>query len=197
MKTLRIRTGLAAALLGLSLTASVTPAWAQKSGGGGAAGGGGATGGGGAAGGGGGGGGSTNPLKGVNSYPITLTGTDLSPGATGTATLSFNSLGTYRALTVQIAGLDLPDGSVVDVVFIDDGKSQALFPGAYYSPTVWASQDAGRSAVRAGSASLTLANGDPAVPLFGKNGSISVVITDGSGNVLILASGTYTALGGP
>lgn len=192
MMTLRFRAGLAAGLFGLALVAGATPTRAS---GGGSGGGGGAAGGGG--GGGGGGGTSTNPLKGVNSFPIALTGTALSPSATGTATLSFNSLGTYRALSVQIQGLDLPDGSVVDVVFIDDGKSTVLYPGVYYSPTVWASQDAGKSVVEAGSASLNLANGDPSVPLFGKNGSIHVVATDAAGNVYELANATYTALGGP
>ncbi len=127
MKTLRIRAGLAAALLGLFPAAPVTPAWAQKGGGG-------------AAGGGGGG-----------------------------------------------------------------GKLSVVFPGVCYRPTVWSSQGAGRSAARVGSASLTPANGDPGVRLFGKNGGISGVITDASGNVLILASGnvlilasgTYPAPGGP
>ena len=133
----------------------------------------------------------------MNSFAIALAGTALSPSATGTATLSFNTLGTYRSLTVQIDGLDLPDGEDVDVVFVDDGKLSVLFPGVYYSPTVWSTQDAGRSAVRAGSASLTLGNGNPSVPLFGKNGTIHVTYTDASGVVYELASGSYTALGGP
>ena len=120
-----------ASLSGAVLPASSSTAWAQK---GGSGGGGGSTGGGGSSTGGGGGGGgtSTNPLKGVNSYTVAVAGGALNPAATGVATVSFNSLGTYRALVVQLDDIDLPDGSIVAVTFYDDGKFTT--PTTYYGP---------------------------------------------------------------
>ena len=90
-------------------------------------------------GGGGGGGTSTNPLKGVNSYPIALAGTPLIPRLRAVrATVSFNSLGTYRALAVQLDDIDLPDGSILTVTFYDDGQihhpDDLLRPGGLLSP---------------------------------------------------------------
>jgi hypothetical protein len=170
--------GLAAVICGLAL-GEASPAWAQKSGGGG----------------GGGGGTSTNPLKGVNSYPVAVTGSVLSPAAAGVATVSFNSLGTYRALAVQLGGIDLPDGSVLTVTFYDDAKYTS--PTTYYGPVVYYPQVAGVMTVVGGSASLSVPNGTPNMPLFGKNGNVQVTTTDAYGNVYLIAGGTYTALGGP
>jgi hypothetical protein len=163
----------------LILSSSAATTWAQKGGtGGGAA-----------------GGASTNPLKGVSSYPIALIGSDLFPTAVGVATLSFNSLGTYHALSVQIDKVDLPDGSVLTVTFYDDGRFSA--PAYYYGPVVYYPQYAGLMTVKRGSASLSILNGDPTIPLFGKNGYIQVTATDALGNPYLIAAGSYIALGGP
>ncbi len=172
------------ALCGLMLTTSTSTAWAQKGGTGGGGGGGGAVGGGGS---------STNPLKGVNSYSFALSGTPLLPAAYGTATVSFNSLLTYRAFNLQLNDVDLPDGSILYVTFYDDSK---VFRIGYYT-ALYNPQYAGEMMVIDRSASLSVPNGTPDTPQFGKNGFVYVTTYDAHGNVYLLATGSYSALGGP
>jgi hypothetical protein len=175
---------LTSALSGAVLTTSASTAWAQKGG----------SGGGTSSGGGGGGGGtSTNPTKGVNSYSFALSGTPLLPAANGTATVSFNSLLTYRAFTIQLNDLDLPDGSILYVTFYDDSK---VFQNGYYT-ALYNPQYGGCMMVMDRSASLIVPNGTLNTPQFGKNGFVYVTTFDAYGNVYLLATGSYAALGGP
>jgi hypothetical protein len=173
---------LTSALTGAVLTTSASTAWAQKGGSGG-----------GTSSGGGGGGTSTNPIKGVNSYSFALAGTSLLPAASGTATVSFNSLLTYRAFSLQLDDVDLPDGSVLTVTFYDDSK---LFRIGYYT-ALYNPQYGGCMMVLDRSASLTVPNGTLNTPQFGKNGFVYVTTYDSYGNVYLLATGSYAALGGP
>jgi hypothetical protein len=122
-----------------------------------------------------------------------LSGTPLLPGASGTATVSFNSLLTYRAFSLQLDDLDLPDGSILTVTFYDDSRVfQIGYYGALYAPQV-----GGKMMVMDRSASLYVPNGTPNTPQFGKNGFVYVTTSDAFGNVYLLATGSYAALGGP
>jgi hypothetical protein len=168
---------LTAALSGMVLATSTSTAWAQKGGGSGGSG----------------GGGSTNPVKGVNSYSFALSGTSLLPAANGSVTVSFNSLLTYRAFSLQLDDVDLPDGSILYVTFYDDSK---VFRIGYYT-ALYGPQSGGYMTVKDGSASLSVPNGTPNTPQFGKNGFVYVTTYDAYGNVYLLATGSYAALGGP
>jgi hypothetical protein len=165
----------------MALAFSISPAFAQKGGGGGSGGSGG------------GGGTSTNPTKGVNSYSFALSGTPIQPDAYGTVTVSFNSALTYRAFSLQLDDVDLPDGSILTVTFYDDSK---LFRIGYYT-ALYGPQVGGNMMVMDQGASLSVPNGTPNTPQFGKNGYVYVTTYDAYGNVYLIATGSYSALGGP
>ena len=68
--------------------------------------------------------------------------------------------------------------------------------GVYYTTQiVYVPQTAGLTTITSGCASLVLANGAPNLPLFGKNGTITVSVIDAYGNVLTVLSGSYSKLG--
>jgi hypothetical protein len=120
----------------------------------------------------------------------------LLPTATGTATLSFNSPGTYRSLSAQVDGVDRSDGSVLTVTFYDDGK--VIIPSSiHYESILRVPQTTGVMTFLVGSASLSVPNGNLNVPLFGKNCGLQGTATDAFGNSYLVSSGSYTALGGP
>ena len=128
---------LAMAVCGLALSLSGTPAWAQKGGSGGGGGGGGAV----AVGGGGGGGGVKVT---TTTVPVTLFGSYYGIGgsgstvAKGSASLTFDASQTSRSFTVSVSNVNLPDGMIMHVDFLDDGLTE---PGVYYP--VWVTQPAG------------------------------------------------------
>jgi hypothetical protein len=85
--------------------------------------------------------------------------------------LTFNATQTTRSVSIQLTNVHLPNGTVLSVVFTDNG----LIVG-----NVWANQPAGTMVVSNGTASgfISTANGDP-VPVFGTNGEITVNVLPG------------------
>jgi hypothetical protein len=126
---------------------------------------------------------------------VTLFGSYYGPGgsgstvAKGSASLSFDASQTNRSISVSVSNVNLPDGMIMHVDFLDDGLTE---PGPYYP--VWVIQPAGDELLLLGAATLNLStsNGD-SVPLFGTVGSIIVSAIDpvtgfNYGNVV---SGSY------
>ena len=138
-----------------------------------------------ALGGGGGGGGGTS------SVTVTLS----QPGAgnvgpRGSAVLTFNATQTSGGVNVQITNIHLPSGTMLNVVFNDNGD---ILPSG-----AWASQLAGVMVVSNGTASLSIstANGN-FVPVFGTNGEISVNVLPGPGvSAGLYMNGVYAFGGG-
>jgi hypothetical protein len=98
-------------------------------------------------------------------------------GPRASAILTFDATQTNRAVSVQLSNVHLLNGTVLNVVFTDNGL---------VSPTgVWIPQLAGRVVVSNGvaSGSISTANGDP-VPIFGGNGEIVLYTADAEGNNL-------------
>jgi hypothetical protein len=92
--------------------------------------------------------------------------------------------------------VNLPDGTVLNVIFTDDGFTTSI---TYYGGTftTWVPQSAGVLVVSGGTASgsITTANGDN-VPLFGTQGQITVNTVDTTGNsVANVLFGSYLAAG--
>jgi hypothetical protein len=89
----------------------------------------------------------------------------------GLATLTFDPTEANRAVNVQITNAHLPNGTVLNVVFTDNGL---IAPSSG-----WVPQLAGLMVVHNGTASgsISTANGDQ-VPVFGGNGEITVNFVD-------------------
>ena len=112
--------------------------------------------------------------------PVTLFGSYYGIGgsgstvAKGSASLTFDASQTSRSFTVSVSNVNLPDGMIMHVDFLDNGLTE---PGVYYP--VWVTQPAGDEFLSLGAATITLstANGD-SVPLFGSVGSIIVSAID-------------------
>jgi hypothetical protein len=112
--------------------------------------------------------------------PVTLFGSYYGPGgsgstvAKGSASLTFDASQANRSVTVSVRNVNLPDGVIMHVDFLDNGLTE---PGVYYP--VWVTQPAGDELLSLGAATLGLstANGD-SVPLFGTVGSIIVSAID-------------------
>jgi hypothetical protein len=107
-------------------------------------------------------------------------------GLRASAILTFDATQTQRAMSVQLSNVHLLNGTVLIVVFTDNGL---------VSPAgVWVPQLAGRIVVFNGEASgsISTANGDP-VPGFGGNGEITLYTADAAGNNLAqYVGGVYT-----
>jgi hypothetical protein len=89
----------------------------------------------------------------------------------GVATLTFDPTKTNRSVKVQLTNVHLPNGTVLSVVFTDNGFIDPSFG--------WVPQLAGLLVVENGTASgsISTANGD-VVPIFGGNGEITVNFVD-------------------
>jgi hypothetical protein len=111
-------------------------------------------------------------------------------GPRGSAVLTFDSTQTNRSVSIQLTNVHLPNGTVLNVVFIDNGLILPNF--------AWAHQLAGKVVVINGTASgsISTANGDP-VPVFGTNGEIDVNVLPGPGvSPGLYMTGVYAFGGG-
>jgi hypothetical protein len=128
---------------------------------------------------------------GLNSVTVTLS----QPGAgnigpRGSAVLTFDATQTNRSVAIQLTNVHLPNGTVLSVVFTDNGLILPNF--------AWAHQLAGTMVVINGTASgfISTANGD-AVPVFGTNGEIDVNVLPGPGvSAGLYMDGVYAFGGG-
>ncbi len=95
-------------------------------------------------------------------------------GPRGSAVLAFNATQTSRSVNVVLTNVHLPSGTVLSVVFTDNGL---ILPNL-----AWANQLAGTIVVVNGTASgsISTASGDN-VPVFGTNGEITVNVLPGPG----------------
>lgn len=120
-------------------------------------------------GGGGGGGGSTGSVTVALSQPGTG-----NIGPRGTAILTFDATQTNRSVAIQLTNVHLTNGTVLSVVFNDNGLILPNF--------AWANQLAGTMVVINGTASgfISTANGNQ-VPVFGTNGEITINVLPGPG----------------
>ena len=106
-------------------------------------------------------------------------------GTMGSVTVTYDATQTSRSVLVSVSNVNLPDGSILNVIFTDNGLTTST---TYYGTafvTTWVPQVAGVIVIHGGSGSLSIstANGD-AVPLFGNAGQISVNTVDDFGNSL-------------
>jgi hypothetical protein len=118
---------------------------------------------------------------GLNSVTVALS----QPGAgnigpRGSAVLTFDATQVNRSVAIQLTNVHLPNGTVLNVVFTDNGLILPNF--------AWANQLAGTMVVVNGTASgfISTANGDH-VPVLGTNGEISLNVLPGPG----VSSGLY------
>jgi hypothetical protein len=111
-------------------------------------------------------------------------------GPRGSAVLTFDATQTSRAVAVQLSNVHLPNGTMLNVVFTDNGL---ILPNG-----AWADQLAGVLVVSNGTASgsISTANGN-SVPVFGTNGEITVNVLPGPGvSPGLYMNGVYSFGGG-
>jgi hypothetical protein len=111
-------------------------------------------------------------------------------GPRGAAVLTFDATQTNRSVGIQLSNVHLPNGTVLNVVFTDNGLILPNF--------MWANQLAGVMVVSNGTASgfISTANGDN-VPVFGTNGEITVNVLPGPGVTAgLYMTGVYAFGGG-
>jgi hypothetical protein len=111
-------------------------------------------------------------------------------GPRGSAILTFDATQTNRSVSIQLTNVHLPNGTVLSVVFNDNGLILPNF--------AWASQLAGTMVVSNGTASgfISTANGD-SVPVFGTNGEITLNVLPGPGvSAGLYMNGVYLFGGG-
>ena len=96
-------------------------------------------------------------------------------GPRGSAVLTFDATQTNRSVAIQITNIHLPNGTVLAVVFTDNGL---ILPNL-----AWANQMAGTMVVVNGTASgfISTAAGNAVPVCFGTNGEITLNALPGPG----------------